>query len=67
MWFEKLTCVNVHGQGEEDDDVVSDDESPVIGFWSAFVWLVLMTGVVALLSEYVVATIEVSSQIFNTS
>ncbi|KAK4392309.1 Vacuolar cation/proton exchanger 3 [Sesamum angolense] len=45
-------------EGDDDDDVASDDESPVIGFWSGFVWLVLMTGVVALLSEYVVATIE---------
>ncbi|KAK6120267.1 hypothetical protein DH2020_045958 [Rehmannia glutinosa] len=44
---------------EEDDDNVVSDESAVIGFWSAFIWLVLMTGVVALLSEYVVATIEI--------
>ncbi|KAG6432448.1 hypothetical protein SASPL_104024 [Salvia splendens] len=36
----------------EDGDVVGDDETPAIGFWSAFIWLVLMTGVVALLSEY---------------
>lgn len=45
--------------------MVEDDETPAIGFWSAFIWLVLMTGVVALLSEYVVATIEVSSIIFK--
>lgn len=57
-------------QGDEDDDVASDDESPVIGFWGGFIWLVLMTGVVALLSEYVVATIEVSAsitQLFSAS
>ncbi|KAG8374410.1 hypothetical protein BUALT_Bualt11G0128900 [Buddleja alternifolia] len=54
-------------EGEENDDVVSDDESPVIGFWSAFVWLVLMTAVVALLSEYVVATIEDASDTWGLS
>jgi len=31
----------------------------VIGFWSAFTWLVGMTLIISLLSEYVVATIEV--------
>jgi len=31
----------------------------VIGFWSAFGWLVGMTVVIALLSDYVVSTIEV--------
>ncbi|KAL0426250.1 UNVERIFIED_CONTAM: Vacuolar cation/proton exchanger 3 [Sesamum latifolium] len=54
-------------EGDEDDDVASDDESPVIGFWSGFIWLVLMTGVVALLSEYVVATIEAASDSWGLS
>ena len=36
----------------------------MIGFWSGFVWLVGMTLVIALLSEYVVATIEVTSAKF---
>ncbi|KAL0316397.1 UNVERIFIED_CONTAM: Vacuolar cation/proton exchanger 3 [Sesamum radiatum] len=53
--------------GDDDDDVASDDESPVIGFWSGFIWLVLMTGVVALLSEYVVATIEAASDSWGLS
>ncbi|KAL2479480.1 Vacuolar cation/proton exchanger 3 [Abeliophyllum distichum] len=51
---------------EEDSDVVSD-ESAVIGFWSAFIWLVLMTGVIALLSEYVVGTIEAASNSWGLS
>ncbi|CAI9758904.1 unnamed protein product [Fraxinus pennsylvanica] len=51
---------------EEDSDVVSD-ESAVIGFWSAFIWLVLMTGVIALLSEYVVGTIEDASNSWGLS
>lgn len=41
--------------------MAGDDETPVIGFWSGFIWLLLMTCIVALLSEYVVETIEVSS------
>lgn len=36
-----------------------DEEKAVIGFWSAFTWLVGMTLVISLLSEYVVGTIEV--------
>jgi Ca2+:H+ antiporter len=37
-----------------------DDEKAVIGFWSAFSWLVGMTLVISVLSEYVVGTIEVN-------
>jgi len=38
---------------------VISEEEPVIGFWSGFAWLIGMTLVIALLSEYVVGTIEV--------
>ena len=38
---------------------MGSEETPVIGFWSGFVWLVGMTILIALLSEYVVGTIEV--------
>ncbi|KAL3623179.1 Vacuolar cation/proton exchanger 1 [Castilleja foliolosa] len=54
-------------EGEENGDVASDDEKPVISFWGGFIWLVLMTGVVALLSEYVVATIEDASDSWGLS
>lgn len=56
-------------QDEEDeyDDNVADEETPVIGFWSGFAWLVGMTLVIALLSEYVVATIEEASESWNLS
>ncbi|XP_010543194.1 PREDICTED: vacuolar cation/proton exchanger 4 isoform X2 [Tarenaya hassleriana] len=45
---------------EEDvyDDNVRDMEEAVIGFWSALGWLLGMTFIVALLSQYVVGTIE---------
>ena len=42
-------------QGEEEEE----EEKAVIGFWSAFTWLVGMTVIIAVLSEYVVGTIEV--------
>ncbi|KAK4480942.1 hypothetical protein RD792_011800 [Penstemon davidsonii] len=66
LWTHRQLFEAEEGE-EEDGDVVSDDESAVIGFWSAFVWLVLMTGVVALLSEYVVATIETASDTWGLS
>ncbi|EOA23989.1 hypothetical protein CARUB_v10017206mg [Capsella rubella] len=49
------------------DDEVTVEETPVIGFWSGFAWLVGMTLVIALLSEYVVATIEEASDSWGLS
>ncbi|XP_075474086.1 vacuolar cation/proton exchanger 3-like [Primulina tabacum] len=57
-------------EAQEEDDVFDDDvsdDTPVIGFWSGFVWLVLMTGIIALLSEFVVATIEDASNSWGLS
>lgn len=51
---------------EADDDLISED-APVIGFWSGFAWLVGMTAIVALLSEFVVATIEDASESWGIS
>ncbi|CAA7061838.1 unnamed protein product [Microthlaspi erraticum] len=53
-------------QREEEEDVYDDDvsdkseeeEEAVIGMWSAILWLVSMTLLVALLSDYLVSTIE---------
>ncbi|KAF2288533.1 hypothetical protein GH714_008252 [Hevea brasiliensis] len=50
----------------DDDDVISE-EAPVIGFWSGIVWLVGMTAVIALLSEFVVGTIEGASDSWGLS
>ncbi|KAI6670957.1 hypothetical protein NL676_005842 [Syzygium grande] len=38
-----------------------------IGFWSAFGWLIVMTTIMALLSEYVVGTIEAASSSWGIS
>lgn len=46
---------------EEDDMDVSIEETPVIGFWSGMIWLIGMTAIISLLSEYLVDTIEVTS------
>ncbi|CAN8317042.1 unnamed protein product [Cochlearia groenlandica] len=54
-------------QDDEYDDNVEEEETAVIGFWSGFAWLVGMTLVIALLSEYVVATIETASESWGLS
>ncbi|KAF5446728.1 hypothetical protein F2P56_032331 [Juglans regia] len=51
-------------QEEEEDD---EEEKAVIGFWSAFAWLVGMTIIIAVLSEYVVGTIEAASDSWGIS
>ncbi|GMI96441.1 RARE COLD INDUCIBLE 4, cation exchanger 1 [Hibiscus trionum] len=53
-------------EAEDNDDGVSEEE-PVIGFWSGFAWLVGMTVVISLLSEYVVETIEDASDSWGIS
>ncbi|KAL1206774.1 Vacuolar cation/proton exchanger 4 [Cardamine amara subsp. amara] len=52
-------------QEEEEEDVHDDDvsakegeEEAVIGMWSAILWLIIMTLLVALLSDYLVSTIQ---------
>ncbi|XP_043723150.1 vacuolar cation/proton exchanger 3-like [Telopea speciosissima] len=54
-------------QEDEDGDEVSSEEEAVIGVWNAFAWLVGMTAVIALLSEYVVVTIEDASESWGIS
>ncbi|PPD95325.1 hypothetical protein GOBAR_DD07661 [Gossypium barbadense] len=51
-------------QEEVEDE---DEEKAVIGFWSGFSWLVGMTLIIALLSEYVVGTIEAASETWGIS
>eukprot|EP00262_Sarcandra_glabra_P020263 TRINITY_DN798_c0_g1_i1.p1 TRINITY_DN798_c0_g1~~TRINITY_DN798_c0_g1_i1.p1 ORF type:complete len:448 (+),score=41.24 TRINITY_DN798_c0_g1_i1:93-1436(+) len=68
IFFQLITHRQFFEAQEDDDsdDVVSDEE-PVIGFASAFTWLVGMTAVIALLSEYVVVTIEDASESWGIS
>ncbi|GMJ00807.1 RARE COLD INDUCIBLE 4, cation exchanger 1 [Hibiscus trionum] len=54
---------DAQGDGGEDED----EEKAVIGFWSGFSWLVGMTLVIALLSEYVVGTVEAASETWGIS
>ncbi|XP_047317418.1 vacuolar cation/proton exchanger 3-like [Impatiens glandulifera] len=55
--------------GDINDGVSSEEEEEkaAIGFWSAFGWLVGMTLIIALLSEYVVGTIEAASDSWGIS
>lgn len=51
-----------------DDDVNDkEEEEAVIGMWSAIIWLIIMTLLVALLSEYLVSTIQVCHVYMLTS
>ncbi|MED6145852.1 Vacuolar cation/proton exchanger 3 [Stylosanthes scabra] len=52
------------GEGENNG---SDDEAAVIGIWSGVAWLAGMTVFIALLSEYVVDTIEEASDTWGLS
>ncbi|KAK3000048.1 hypothetical protein RJ639_023830 [Escallonia herrerae] len=54
-------------QKEDDDDDLVSEESAVIGFWSGLVWLAGMTALTALLSEYLVGTIEDASESWGLS
>lgn len=50
-----IVCIVQEDEGGNNES----EEQAVIGFWSGFAWLVGMTVFIALLSEYVVDTIEV--------
>ncbi|EOY33729.1 Vacuolar cation/proton exchanger 3 isoform 4, partial [Theobroma cacao] len=59
--------LKTHRQIFESQEEEEDEEKAVIGFWSAFSWLVGMTLIIALLSEYVVGTIEAASESWGIS
>uniref|UniRef100_A0A0E0HJA7 Vacuolar cation/proton exchanger n=1 Tax=Oryza nivara TaxID=4536 RepID=A0A0E0HJA7_ORYNI len=52
---------------DDDDLVIAQDDEPVLGFSSAMIWLALMTLLTALLSGYVVSTIEAASESWELS
>ncbi|XP_039068000.1 vacuolar cation/proton exchanger 3-like [Hibiscus syriacus] len=63
--FTHRQLFEAHGESEDDEGI--PEEEPVIGFWSGFIWLVGMTVVISLLSEYVVETIEDASDSWGIS
>ncbi|KAL5748077.1 hypothetical protein ACOSP7_025116 [Xanthoceras sorbifolium] len=65
IFFQLKTHRQIFESQEEDED--EDEEKAVIGFWSAFSWLVGMTIIIAVLSEYVVGTIEAASDSWGIS
>ncbi|KAK2376411.1 vacuolar cation/proton exchanger [Trifolium repens] len=64
IFFQLKTHRKIFDAQEVEDE---DDEKAVIGFWSAFSWLVGMTLVISVLSEYVVGTIEAASESWGIS
>ncbi|PNX71301.1 vacuolar cation/proton exchanger 3-like protein, partial [Trifolium pratense] len=54
-------------EAQDEDDEENDSEEAVIGFGSGFAWLVIMTVFIAILSEYVVDTIEDASDSWGLS
>ncbi|CAO2825166.1 unnamed protein product [Amaranthus hypochondriacus] len=60
LFFQLKTHQQLFDSNEAADEV-KENENAAIGFWSAFIWLVGMTAVIALLSEFVVGTIEDAS------
>lgn len=66
----KTGHVQICESDEEEDGEVDheiSEESPVIGLWSALIWLIIMTVTIAILSEYVVGTIEAASDSWGIS
>ncbi|XP_074289924.1 vacuolar cation/proton exchanger 3-like [Silene latifolia] len=59
LFFQLKTHRQLFESQEEDEN--DEDEKAVVGFWSSFAWLVGMTVAIALLSEYIVGTIEDAS------
>ncbi|KAB1225762.1 Vacuolar cation/proton exchanger 3 [Morella rubra] len=63
IFFQLKTHREVFDSPEDEEE----EEKAVIGFWSAFTWLVGMTIIIAVLSEYVVGTIEAASESWGIS
>ncbi|KAI7733156.1 hypothetical protein M8C21_022152 [Ambrosia artemisiifolia] len=62
--FQLWTHNDIFESQEEEEEADLDthqDESPVIGLWGGIIWLTGMTALIALLSEYLVDTIEDAS------
>ncbi|KAJ4788523.1 vacuolar cation/proton exchanger [Rhynchospora pubera] len=51
---------------DDGDDAVGEEE-PVLTWWSAFAWLAFMTVLVAVLSEFIVNTIQEASEYWGLS
>ncbi|KAM0064149.1 putative calcium/proton exchanger, sodium/calcium exchanger membrane region [Helianthus debilis subsp. tardiflorus] len=64
--FQLKTNTQVQEEEESGNEEVKEEKA-VIGFCSAFLWLVTMTVIIAILSEYVVDTIEIASDTWGIS
>ncbi|KAK7390396.1 hypothetical protein VNO78_25701 [Psophocarpus tetragonolobus] len=64
LWTDRQ-LFEAHDEDDEEGD--NDLEEVVIGFWSGVAWLLGMTVIIAVLSEYVVQTIEDASDSWGLS
>ncbi|XP_075502338.1 vacuolar cation/proton exchanger 3-like isoform X2 [Primulina tabacum] len=67
LWTHRQLFEDEEGEDDDGESISNEKQGPVIGFWSACFWLVLMTGIIAPLSEYVVTSIEVASDAWGLS
>ncbi|GJM94193.1 hypothetical protein PR202_ga10817 [Eleusine coracana subsp. coracana] len=66
LFFQLKTHSQLFEPQEVEDDV-EIEETPVLSFGSGFFWLLLMTVLISILSEYVVGTIEPTSKSWGLS
>ena len=64
LYFQLVTHTHLYEDEEDDDD---DDEELVLGFWDSIVWLGVFTVFIAILSDYLVSTIEGASASWDFS
>ncbi|GAB2265721.1 Vacuolar cation/proton exchanger 3 [Dionaea muscipula] len=66
LWTHRHLFEAPQGPDDDGDDMVCE-EAAAIGFWSGIAWLIGMTAFIALLSEYIVETIEDASSSWGIS
>ncbi|KAL4010740.1 hypothetical protein IC575_027755 [Cucumis melo] len=68
VFFQLKTHHQFFGLPQEDEDEDEEEvERAVIGIWSSIAWLVGMTILISILSQYIVATIEDASKSWGVS
>lgn len=64
---EKASVDSEHVGGDDDDDDEEEEEEVVLGITDGIIWLSLVTLIISLLSEWLVDTIETSSEKWGVS
>ncbi|KAA0031817.1 vacuolar cation/proton exchanger 3-like [Cucumis melo var. makuwa] len=67
VFFQLKTHHQFFGLPQDEDEDEEEVERAVIGIWSSIAWLVGMTILISILSQYIVATIEDASKSWGVS